>query len=88
MARRISRGYIQADFYCVKCGQKGIGLMRKNSKQRESGHHKKLYCPWCQKDYNHVEIKTPMDLEKFQEDFKNGAFEKEISEIEKGLVRI
>lgn len=85
MSRR-NRAYEQSDFYCVKCGQKGIALMRKASKRRESGHHKKLYCPWCKKEYNHVEINNRYELERFQEDFENGAFESEIDIIERGMV--
>ena len=46
-----------SDFFCTQCGNKSYSLFRKKSKQREPGHLKKLYCPTCMKEYNHVEIR-------------------------------
>lgn len=44
-------------FVCSKCGKKGIPISRKQSKQRESGHLKKLYCVHCREETNHIEIR-------------------------------
>ena len=44
-------------FVCTKCGNKGIPISRKQSKQRESGHLKKLYCVHCKEETNHIEIR-------------------------------
>ena len=36
-----------SEFYCTKCGGRGIPIARKTGKQREAGHLKKLYCIQC-----------------------------------------
>lgn len=46
-----------SDFYCVKCGQKGIPIARKIGSQREAGHLKKLYCINCGQEVNHAEVR-------------------------------
>ena len=46
-----------SDFYCVRCGNKGIPIARKIGSQREAGHLKKLYCLHCQEQTNHAEIR-------------------------------
>ena len=65
-----------SDFYCTKCGNKGIPVVRKNGKKKEAGHLKKLYCIYCNQETNHVEIR---DDEKytyndFKIEFDNGNF--------------
>lgn len=47
-----------SDFYCTCCGNKGIPVFRRKSKERESGHLKKLFCIYCQADKNMVEIRN------------------------------
>lgn len=44
-------------FFCTKCGKQGIPIVRPTSKQRESGHLKKLYCIYCKEENNHVEVR-------------------------------
>ena len=46
-----------SEMYCTCCGNKGLTIPRKNGKTREPGHLKKLYCVYCQKECNHVEIR-------------------------------
>lgn len=46
-----------SEFYCCKCGNKGISLPRREGQNREAGHLKKLYCIKCQEEQNHVEIR-------------------------------
>lgn len=46
-----------SDMYCTQCGQKNIPIQRKKGHARESGHLKKMYCIYCQKDVNMVEIR-------------------------------
>lgn len=46
-----------SDFYCTKCGNKGIPIFRTVGKEREPGHLKKLFCLHCQEETNMVEIK-------------------------------
>lgn len=68
------------DFYCIKCGNKGIGLMRKQGYQRENLHRKKLYCPYCKLEINHIECKTQDDIDAFKENFENGVYANEVEE--------
>ena len=67
-------------FYCLLCGREGIPLLRKTGFQRGSLHRKKLYCPYCKVELNHIEIKTLDEEEKFKEDFKNGVYKDEAEE--------
>lgn len=46
-----------SNLYCVKCGNKGIPVPRKMSKQREEGHLKKMYCVHCMMETNHLEYR-------------------------------
>lgn len=61
------------DFYCLNCGNK-YTLPRKSNRRKESMHRKVLYCPFCGKDVNHIEIKTYEEKELFLENFKNGVY--------------
>ena len=69
---------IISDFYCTECGHRGIPLPRDKSKIREGGHLKKLYCMYCQKQVNHVEIRPfgKYTYEDFIREFNSGKFEK------------
>ena len=72
----MSKGSIN-DFYCVVCGNKGISVPRKNGKQREAGHLKKLYCIYCRKETNHAEVKSfgsSYTKEDFDLEFSTGRF--------------
>lgn len=84
--RTMGKAYAESSFYCINCGKKGTPIQRKTNKLRTRGHHKKLYCPWCQEVHNAVEIRTYGDLEQFEEDFASGVFIQEIEEEkEKGV---
>lgn len=65
-----------SNFYCTKCGKKGIPLPRKISSQRLPGHLKKIYCPYCKTEENHVEIRPfgGYRYEDFLEEFTLGRF--------------
>lgn len=66
-----------SDFYCTKCGHKGIPIIRKSGKAKEPGHLKKLFCLYCNSEENMVEIKQKgsYTLEDFLLEFQNGNFE-------------
>ena len=49
---------VTSEFYCIKCGNKGIPIPRKKGAEREAGHLKRLYCLKCQQEWNHVECKV------------------------------
>jgi hypothetical protein len=68
-----------SEFYCVQCGQKGIPIVRKQGKEREAGHLKKLYCLNCGVQTNHVEIKsfTKYSYEDFKTEYEYGNFTEE-----------
>lgn len=70
---------ITSDFYCTKCGRKGIPIARKIGSQREAEHLKNLYCIYCKEVVNHAEIRPFGDYRKedFLEEFKLGRFTKE-----------
>ena len=68
---------ITSDFYCTKCGHKGIPIARNNGQQREPGHLKKLYCLFCGEEINHVEVKasgSKYTYDDFLEEFTLGRF--------------
>ena len=51
------RQLILSDFYCTKCGNKGVPIYRVIGQERAPGHLKKIFCLHCQKETNMVEIK-------------------------------
>lgn len=65
-----------SDFYCTKCGKKGIPIMRRAGKQKEQGHLKNLFCIYCKQETNHVEIRPfgSYTLNDFKEEFELGRF--------------
>ena len=62
------------DFYCVKCGRKGIPIMRRVSCQKEKHHLKKLYCLTCKNEVNHVECKNEFEVAEFKNNFIAGIY--------------
>lgn len=65
------------DFYCLRCGNKGIPVFRKDSRRHEKFHRKKLFCMYCQMEINHIEITSLEEKLKFIEEFKNGVYKDE-----------
>ena len=49
--------YQEHDFYCIRCGNKGIPLSRNRGHQHGRFHRKKLYCIHCHEDTNHAEVR-------------------------------
>lgn len=62
---------MNSNFYCCKCGQKGIPIARLKGRERKAGHLKKIYCLHCGKEINHVECKP---FSKY--DYKDFIFER------------
>ncbi len=46
-----------SNMYCTQCGKKNIPIPRKKGQEREPGHLKQMYCIYCKKKQNMVEIK-------------------------------
>lgn len=72
--------YNTHNFYCIKCGNKGIPIMRKEGFQHSRNHRKKLYCIFCKEEINHVECKSYADVLDFKENFANGVYKDEAEE--------
>ena len=79
MAKR-SSNYVEHSFYCIKCGNRGIPLRRNAGHQHSKLHRKKLYCPYCKMEINHVECKNDEDVYNFKLDFEEGVFASEIED--------
>lgn len=72
--------YETHDFYCLNCGQKALPLMRERGHKHKQYHRKRLYCPYCRKDCNHIEIRSYDEKEWFLQAFANGDFIQEAIE--------
>lgn len=68
------------DFYCLKCGRKGIPVHRRAGHQRGKYHRKKLYCIFCQEEINHIECRTQAEIDEFKAAFERGEFVNEAEE--------
>lgn len=71
--------FTTSEFYCCKCGNRGIPIARINGKEREAGHLKKLYCLHCKTEWNHAECKpfSHYDYNDFLMEFREGNFDEE-----------
>lgn len=65
------------DFYCTRCGNKGIPVFRIVGQEREPGHLKKLFCLNCQDEINMVEVRSvgKYNLEDFWIEYEYGNFD-------------
>lgn len=61
-------------FYCIKCGNKGLPIIRTNNRLKEKFHRKKLYCLHCKQEINHIECRTFEEVEEFKKRFTNGEY--------------
>ena len=62
------------DFYCVKCGNKGIPISRRANKFSSKMHLKELWCVHCKDTINHVECTSEEDVERFKRRFQEGYY--------------
>lgn len=77
------RNIMLSDFYCTKCGMKGIPVFRTIGQEREPGHLKKLFCLNCQEETNQAEIRPrgKYTLDDFWIEYQGGNFDKEGNRI-------
>lgn len=64
--------------YCVKCGRRGIDIIRKGNQQREPGHLKKMYCIYDREETNHAEVRpfySDYNYEDFLLEYNNHNFD-------------
>ena len=76
----MAKNYQIHRFFCIKCGKEGIPLARKQGHKHERFHRKKLYCPYCKMEINHVECKNDEEIYDFRLDFEEGVFINEAKE--------
>ena len=72
--------YTEHSFYCMRCGQKGVPIARRDSHNHSKHHRKKLWCPWCGMEVNHIECRTTQEVEEFKEKFNAGEYKEEVLE--------
>lgn len=71
-------GYYEAhEFYCIKCGKRGIPISRDSGHRHKKFHKKKLFCLTCQQEVNHIECRNETEVNEFKEKFRNGEYENE-----------
>ena len=76
----MGKAFEEHSFYCIKCGNKGIPLSRSQGHKHGSMHRKKLYCLHCKEEVNHIECRTPEEVETFFINFQNGVYIDEAEE--------
>ena len=69
--------YIEHNFYCISCGNKGIPLQRSRGHLHEKFHRKKLYCIYCKTEVNHIECNTLDEIKTFQKNYRRGVYKDE-----------
>lgn len=72
--------YSEHSFYCMRCGNKMMGLPRRDSHNYSKHHRKKLWCPWCKMEVNSVECRNDSEVYDFKEAFLAGEYQKEVQE--------
>ena len=80
----MGRAYNEHSFFCIKCGNRGIPIPRKQGHQHERFHKKKLWCVHCREEVNHIECKTFDEVETFKENFKKGVYKNELNDFNGG----
>ena len=68
---------LNSEFYCTKCANRGIPIVRTRTHEREGGHLKRLYCLHCKEEVNMVECKpfTKYDYNDFIFEYKHNNFD-------------
>lgn len=72
--------YEDHSFYCLNCGKRGIPIWRNKSHLYSKNHRKVLYCPYCQTEVNHLEIRNQEEMFKFKQDFEKGVYKEEATQ--------
>ena len=65
-----------SEFYCTKCGNRGIPIARRVGRERGSGHLKRLYCIHCKREWNFAEVRPfgEYNYDDFLTEFRYGNF--------------
>lgn len=70
--------YEPHSFYCIKCGNRGLDIQRKVNHKHSKHHRKKLWCPWCKMEMNHVECRNDLEVQEFKEKWAAGEYKQEV----------
>ncbi len=93
------RHIMLSDFYCTKCGNKGVPIFRTVGQEREPGHLKKLFCLNCQEETNMVEVRQigKYNLDDFWIEYEYNNFTKDgtrkepwkqfVSKVRQGVIK-
>ena len=80
-------GYEQHTFWCIKCGNRGLDIQRKVNHKHSKHHRKKLWCPWCKMEINHIECRNDEEVKEFKENWQAGLYQKELKESLEEMTR-
>lgn len=69
-----NKSFIFNDFYCLSCGSKSFSLPRSAGKGHEAFHRKRLYCPNCKREVNHIECRNDEEAYEFRLAYEMGEF--------------
>jgi len=64
--------FVTHRFFCPRCGEETLPVVRNTGKMREKGHLKMLYCYHCKMTLNMVECRDDYEVKLFKEEFKSG----------------
>ena len=67
-------------FWCIQCGNKGLDLQRKVNHRHGKHHRKKLWCPWCKMEVNHIECRNDSEVYEFKQAFEAGEYKEEVAQ--------
>lgn len=67
---RFNKIYKQSRFICQECRNAGIPICRNQSRPREKGHIKDLYCIHCKKETPHIELRNDMEWHEFWQEWR------------------
>lgn len=67
-------------FWCIRCGQQTIPIMRKAGFMHGKFHRKKLYCLHCKAEINCIECRNDNEVWEFKRNFEEGVYKDEAEE--------
>ena len=77
---RKNNNYETHSFYCIKCGRQGIPIVRNRGHLHSKSHRKLLYCPFCQEEINHIEVRNMEEAIAFKTNFEKGVYKDEAAQ--------
>lgn len=76
----MASNYEPHTFWCIQCGNRGLDIQRKVNHRHGKHHRKKLWCPWCKMEINHIECRNDEEIKEFRENWLAGAYQEELKE--------